>query len=451
MSSAHVDMIHGPTFKKIIVFALPVIASGVLQLLFNAADVIVVGQFAGANALAAVGSTTSLINLLINLFIGLSIGASVLLGQYIGANDYDNASETVHTAIALSILGGIVMIFIGFFLSKPLLQMMDTPNEVINLSVLYMRIYFVGMPAFMLYNFGAALLRAIGDTKHPLYFLTLAGVVNVILNLFFVTQLHMSVEGVALATIISQAISAALIILSLIKSDGFMQLNVHKIHFYGHKVRQMLRIGLPAGLQGILFSISNVLIQSSINSFGPTVMAGNTAASNIEGFVYTAMNALYQTNLSFTSQNKGAYKYKRCDRILLQCLALVTLVGLALGVGAYAAAPTLLRLYNSDPNVIQFGITRLWYISVPYFLCGLMDVMVGSLRGLGASILPMLVSLTGVCIFRVIWIFTVFQSVRTLESLYISYPISWIITALSHFICYIVLRIRINHKKSSQA
>ena len=446
MSSVRVDMIHGPTLKKIIVFALPVIASGVLQLLFNAVDIIVVGQFSGQNALAAVGSTSSLINLLVNLFIGLSIGASVLLGQYIGAHDYENASETVHTAMALSILGGVIMIFVGFFLARPLLEMMDTPPEVIDLSVLYMRIYFVGMPAFMIYNFGAALLRAIGDTKHPLYFLTIAGVINAILNVFFVTQLSMSVDGVAYATIISQAVSAVLIVISLMHSDGFMHLDFKKVHFYGHKVRQMLRIGLPAGLQGIVFSISNVLIQSSVNSFGPTVMAGNTAASNIEGFVYTAMNALYQTNLSFTSQNKGAQEYKRCDRILLQCLFIVTIVGLVLGVGAYVASPVLLRLYNSDPTVIHYGTIRLSFISVPYFLCGIMDVFVGSLRGLGSSILPMIVSLSGACLFRTIWIYTIFANVGTIQSLYISYPISWLLTASVHMLCYIALRIKINRQ-----
>lgn len=450
MSSVRVDMIHGPTLKKIIVFALPVIASGVLQLLFNAVDIIVVGQFSGQNALAAVGSTSSLINLLVNLFIGLSIGASVLLGQYIGAHDYENASETVHTAMALSILGGVIMIFVGFFLARPLLEMMDTPPEVIDLSVLYMRIYFVGMPAFMIYNFGAALLRAIGDTKHPLYFLTIAGVINAILNVFFVTQLSMSVDGVAYATIISQAVSAVLIVISLMHSDGFMHLDFKKVHFYGHKVRQMLRIGLPAGLQGIVFSISNVLIQSSVNSFGPTVMAGNTAASNIEGFVYTAMNALYQTNLSFTSQNKGAQEYKRCDRILLQCLFIVTIVGLVLGVGAYVASPVLLRLYNSDPTVIHYGTIRLSFISVPYFLCGIMDVFVGSLRGLGSSILPMIVSLSGACLFRTIWIYTIFANVGTIQSLYISYPISWLLTASVHMLCYIGLRIKINHQLSKK-
>lgn len=440
MKGSRMDMVHGPTFSKIIVFSVPLMLSGILQLLFNAADIVVVGQFSGSNSLAAVGSTSALINLLVNLFIGISIGSSVLLGRYVGANDYDNAHETVETSIALSLVAGVLMIFVGVFLAKPLLVLMDTPAEVLDLAVLYMRIYFVGMPSFMLYNFGAALLRAIGDTKRPLYFLTIAGVVNVILNLFFVIVLKMNVAGVALATIISQTVSAILILLSLMHSDGFMRLNIKELHFYGHKVKAMLRIGLPAGLQGTIFSISNVLIQSSINSFGPLVMAGNTAASNIEGFVYTAMNSIYQTNLSFASQNMGAKQYHRVDKILIQCLGIVTIIGLVLGMGAYLLGTPLLSIYNNNPEVIGYGLNRLSVVSASYFLCGLMDVMVGSLRGMGYSIMPMIVSLTGACLFRIIWIFTIFQVMHTQFILYVSYPISWILTFGVHLICYFVVR-----------
>lgn len=433
-------MCHGPLFSKIIMFAIPLILSGVLQLLFNAADIVVVGRFTGSHALAAVGSTSSLINLLVNLFIGVSVGANVLLGRFCGAQDYKNASETVHTAIYIAIWGGVIMIFAGLILARPLLELMGTPMDVIDLSVLYMRIYFIGMPAFMIYNFGAAILRAVGDTKRPLYFLTVAGVVNVLFNLLFVIVFKMGVAGVALATIISETISAGLIILSLMQSDGILRLHLKEMKFHKDKVAGMLKIGLPAGLQGMIFNISNVLIQSSVNSFGSVVMAGNTAASNIEGFVYTSMNAIYQTSLSFTSQNMGAKQYHRIDKILLQCLGVVTAVGLVLGVGAFLCGHTLLGIYSSSEDVITHGISRLSVVSASYFLCGIMDVMVGSLRGMGYSIMPMLVSLTGACLFRVIWIFTIFQMEHTLFSLYISYPISWILTFSAHVICYLVVR-----------
>lgn len=438
--SYEMDMCHGPLFSKIIVFAIPLILSGVLQLLFNAADIVVVGRFTGSHALAAVGSTSSLINLLVNLFIGVSVGANVLLGKFCGAQDYKNASETVHTAIYIAIWGGVIMIFAGLILARPLLELMGTPMDVIDLSVLYMRIYFIGMPAFMIYNFGAAILRAVGDTKRPLYFLTVAGIINVLFNLLFVIVFKMGVAGVALATIISQTISAGLILLSLMQSEGILRLQLKEMKFHKDKVVGMLKIGLPAGLQGMIFNISNVLIQSSVNSFGSVVMAGNTAASNIEGFVYTSMNAIYQTSLSFTSQNMGAKQYHRIDKILLQCLGVVSVVGLVLGVGAFLCGHTLLGIYSSSEDVITHGISRLSVVSASYFLCGIMDVMVGSLRGMGYSIMPMLVSLTGACLFRVIWIFTVFQMEHTLFSLYISYPISWMLTITAHVICYLVVR-----------
>ena len=443
MRSYQVDMCNGPIFKKLIIFAIPLILSGCLQLLFNAADIIVVGRFTGSEALAAVGSTSALINLLVNLFIGISVGANVVLGKYIGARDDENASKTVHTAIFISIVGGILMIFIGFFFSKPLLELMATPEDVIDLSSLYMRIYFVGMPFFMLYNFGAAILRSIGDTKRPLYFLLISGIINVLFNLFFVIVFHMGVAGVALATIISEGISAILILLCLKHMDGPLHFELKDMRFHKELALKMLEVGLPAGLQGIIFSISNVLIQSSVNSFGSVVMAGNTAASNIEGFVYTSMNAVYQTSLSFTSQNFGAKKFDRIDKILLECLGIVTVVGLVLGQGAYFFGQQLLSIYTKDKHVIAFGIERLSVISATYCLCGMMDTLVGSLRGVGYSILPMLMSLTGVCVFRVVWIFTVFKALHTQFSLYVSYPISWVITIFAHTICFLVVRKRI--------
>ncbi len=438
--SYQIDMSQGPLLKKILMFSIPLILSGILQLLFNAADIVVVGRFTGSHALAAVGSTSALINLLINLFVGVSVGTNVLLGKYIGARDDENASQTVHTALFIAIFGGIFMMILGFVLARPLLEMMSTPSDVIGLSSLYMQIYFMGMPVFMVYNFGAAILRSVGDTKRPLYFLTVAGIVNVILNMIFVIVFKMGVAGVATATIISQAISAILILLSLRNADGPIHFQFHDLKFYKDKGFAMLRIGLPAGLQGMIFSISNVLIQSSVNSFGSVAMAGNTAASNIEGFVYNSMNSIYQTSLSFTSQNMGAKQYHRVDRILWICIGVVSIVGLVMGQGGYLFGRQLLSIYSSDPEVISFGIQRMSYVCAPYFLCGIMDVLVGSLRGIGYSILPMIVSLSGACLFRIIWIFTIFESVHTLPSLYISYPISWILTASIHFICYMMLR-----------
>ena len=434
------DMCNGPLLSHIIIFALPLMLSGILQLLFNAADIIVVGRFTGSEALAAVGSTSSLINLLVNLFLGISVGGNVLMARYCGARDERNARETVHTAICISIIGGILMIFIGNLLARPLLEWMGTPADVIDLSVVYMRIYFIGMPAFITYDFGAALLRAVGDTRRPLYFLFAAGAVNVVLNLFFVIQLGMGVDGVAWATVISECVSAGLIIRSLMKENGAMKLHLTKLRIVSGKLTQIVRVGLPAGMQGAIFSISNVLIQSSVNSFGSIAMAGNTASSNIEGFVYTAMNAVYQTSLSFTSQNLGGEKFSRIDKIKNICLGVVTVVGLVLGWGAVLGGHQLLGIYSSDPEVLSFGMRRLRIICGTYFLCGLMDCMVGSLRGMGYSVIPMFVSLTGACAFRVFWIFTIFAVNRTLEVLYLSYPVSWIITAASHMVTYYIVR-----------
>lgn len=444
--SYEIDMCNGPLLGKLLIFSGPLILSGILQLLFNAADIVVVGRFTGSHALAAVGSTSALINLLVNLFIGLSIGTNVLVARYYGAKKEKEVSNTVHTSIMTAIIGGIFMIFVGVLLARPLLELTGTPDNVINHSVLYMRIYFAGMPAFMIYNFGAAILRAIGDTKRPLYFLIVAGVINVIFNLIFIIVFDMGVAGVATATVISQVISAVLILICLTKVDGMCHLDLKKLTIHGDKLIQMLKIGLPAGMQGIVFSISNVLIQSSVNSFGSIAMAGNTAASNIEGFVYTSMNAIYQTALSFTSQNMGAGNYKRINQILVRCLAIVSVIGLVLGNGAYLFGHQLLSIYSSDPQVIKYGLSRMAIISCTYFLCGIMDVMVGSIRGLGYSIMPMIVSLTGACAFRVLWIFTVFQWQHTLFILYISYPLSWILTAGVHIICY-----RIVYKKMSRA
>lgn len=434
--SYEMDMCRGPLLGKLLVFAFPLMLSGILQLLFNAADIVVVGRFAGSQALAAVGSTGAVSNLIINAFIGLSIGANVLVARSVGAGQQEEASRAVHTSILLSLICGAALVALGVVLARPLLELMGTPEDVIEMSTVYMRIYFCGMPVVMLYNFGAAILRSVGDTKRPLYFLIVAGVINVLLNLFFVVVLGMDVDGVALATVLSQAVSAGLIVLCLARMEGPCRLNLKRLHIDKDKMIQIARIGLPAGLQGCVFSLSNVLIQSSVNSFGSVAMAGNTSASNIEGFVYTGMNAVYQTALSFTSQNLGAGQYKRIGKVMRLCLALVCSVGLFMGLTAYLFRAPLLSLYSSDPAVIQYGGMRMLFICTLYFLCGVMDVMAGMMRGMGYSLAPMIVSLTGACGLRVLWIFTIFASYRTLPSLYLSYPISWAVTALAHLGCY---------------
>lgn len=434
------DMCNGPVLKKILIFSIPLMLSGVLQLLFNAADIIVVGRFAGSQSLAAVGSTTALINLLINIFIGLSVGANVVVARAYGGRRDKDVSEAVHTAIAVSIVSGVILIVMGFVFSRLMLELMGTPDDVIDKAVLYMRIYFAGMPVVMLYNFGSAILRAVGDTRRPLYFLTIAGVVNIVLNLFFVIVMHMDVAGVALATVISQCISSGLVLRCLAKSEGGLKLELSKIKIHRKKMFQIFKIGLPAGMQGAIFSVSNVLIQSSVNSFGSIAMAGNAASANIEGFVYNAMNAVYQTNLSFTSQNIGGKKYTRVNKILFTCLGTVTAVGMILGFGAYAIGEELLRIYSTDPEVIRYGMLRMSIIATTYFTCGWMDTLVGSLRGIGYSVLPMIVSLTGACGLRILWIFTIFAQQKTLTSLYISYPVSWVITASVHMLCYFLIK-----------
>ena len=446
--SYEIDMCNGPLLGKILLFSVPLMMSGILQLLFNAADIIVVGRFAGSSALAAVGSTSSLINLLINVFVGLSVGVNVLVAKYYGGRRDKDVSETVHTAVTTSIFSGLFLIVLGCAAARPLLHLMGTPDDVLAQAVLYMRIFFLGMPALMVYNFGAAILRAIGDTRRPLYFLFAAGVVNVALNLFFVIGLGMGVDGVGWATVISEHISAFLVVKSLMDAPGALKLSFKNLRIYPKKLKRIVKIGLPAGMQGAIFSISNVLIQSSVNSFGSIAMAGNTASANIEGFVYTAMNAVYQTNLSFTSQNLGGRRYSRINKIMYICLGVVTVVGITLGTAAVLGGNMLLGIYSSDPEVLRYGMLRLGIICGTYFLCGIMDCMVGSLRGLGYSIIPMFVSLTGACGFRVVWVFTVFAAFRSLDVLYLSYPVSWAITAAAHMITFRKIRRKIPRQDS---
>ena len=445
--SYEMDMCNGPLVGKILLFAFPLMLSSVLQLLFNAADIVVVGRFTGAEALAAVGATSALINLLVNVFMGLSIGTNVLTAQGYGARNEKGVQDTVHTSIMLSLVCGVLLIVIGVFLAAPLLELMGTPDNVLGHAALYMRIYFIGMPALLVYNFGAAILRAVGDTRRPLYYLLFSGIINEILNLIFVIIFKMGVAGVATATVVSETISAGLVLRCLMKSEGMFQLHMGKLRIKKQKALQIVRIGLPAGLQGASFAISNVLIQSSINSFGSVAMAGNTAAGNLEGFVYTSMNAVYQTNLSFTSQNMGAGNWKRMKKILGICLVFVSVVGLVMGRGFVFFGHQLLGIYSSDPEVIQYGINRMQVICGTYLLCGIMDVLVGSMRGMGYSFVPMIVSLVGACGLRILWIFTVFQWHRSLFVLYLSYPITWILTALAHTVCWY----KIIHKRERQA
>ncbi len=428
-------MCSGTVMDKLLMFALPLMLSSILQLMFNAADVIVVGRFVGHEALAAVGSTTALVNLMINLFMGFSVGTNVLVARYCGAGQTRDANEVVHTSVMFSILCGILLIFIGGFFAKPILTLMGTPDDVLDQAALYIRVYFAGMPIIMLYNFGTAILRAVGDTRRPLYYLIAAGILNVCLNLFFVTRLHMGVEGVALATVISQILSAGLVVRCLMMSTGAYKLEIKKLRITKKKLSQIVRIGLPAGMQGMVFSFSNVLIQSSINLFGSVAMAGSTAAANIEGFVYMAMNAFHQTAISFVSQNFGAGRLDRVKRVSVLCIISVSVTGLVLGMSAYLFGSKLLQIYSSDAEVIGYGMIRLMYICAPYLLCGIMDTLVGCIRGLGYSFLPMIVSLAGACGLRVIWIFTVFRVHQSLATLYVSYPITWAITAAVHLIC----------------
>lgn len=437
-----INTTEGVIFPKILSFTFPLILSSVLQLLFNTVDMVVAGRFAGKTALAAIGSTSSLINLLVNVFLGLSVGANVLVARFFGSGQKKDVHETVHTAVTLSLIGGVILTFIGVIFAPKILILMGTPETVIKDSSLYIRIYFLGMPVQMLYNFGAAILRSVGDTKRPLTYLTIAGAINAVCNVFFITVLGMGVDGVALATVLSQAISAFLVARCLMRTEECYKLEIKKLRIYKEKLLQILRLGLPAGFQGAIFSISNVLIQSSINSFGEDAMAGSTAASNLEGFVYVSMNAVYHTCLSFTSQNYGAKKFDRIRKIFAECLGLVIVIGAILGTLAYVFGPNLLAIYAGDNDkdvVIHYGMIRAQVIMLSYFTCGIMEVCVGAIRGLGYSIMPMIVSLLGACGLRIVWIFTVFKYVNSLRCLYLSYPISWVVTFTAHMICLVIV------------
>ena len=434
-----IDMCNGTIMDKLISFAFPLMLSGILQLMFNAVDIIVVGRFSGSQALAAVGSTTALINVFVNLFIGISLGANVLAARFYAAGREEEMSQTVHTAITLALISGVAMAFVGVLFAKGALELMGTPDDVIGQSTLYMRIYFMGMPFFMLYNYGAAILRAVGDTKRPLFFLIISGCINAGLNLILVIGFHLDVAGVAIATIISQCVSCILVLRCLCRTQGSYQLHFSKLSINGAYLKQIFQVGIPAGIQSTVINFSNALLQSSVNSFGATAMAGYTAANNLLGFLYVSVNSITQACMSFTSQNFSVGKYKRMDRVLMDCLILSVSVAAVLGCSAYFFGAQILTIYTKEPDVIACGLEILSITTVPYFLCGIMEVMCGMVRGLGKSWLPMFVTGVGACLSRIIWIYTIFQVHHTPEVLYSSYPMSWILTLSMHAVCFFVI------------
>ena len=446
-------MVNGPLLKSVIVYTLPIIFTGILQLLFNAADLVVVGRFRGSVCVAAVGSTGALINLIINMFIGLSVGAGVTVAQAKGAGSGKDMHKAVHTSILTAIISGVILTAVGILLAGRLLILMDTPEEVLPLSTKYMRIYFAGILSSMVYNFGAAILRALGDTRGPLMFLTIAGIINVGLNVLFVLAFGMDVDGVAWATVITQSIAAVLVLASLSRRDDAAKLRFHKLRIYKESLFKIMKIGLPAGFQSVMFNISNVFIQSSVNSFhSVAVSSGNSAAGNIEGFVYVSMNAFHQTALNFAGQNVGAGKGRRTWRILLCCLGCVSVFGIVLGTLGYVFGRPLLSIYIVDSQeAIGYGMTRLAFICLPYFLCGLMDVTTGALRGMGSSFVPMVITVVGVCVLRMVWIFTIFSIPRfhTLEILYMSYIITWVISFIAQLIAFRVVYNKLNNTSAS--
>ena len=435
-----IDMCNGTIMDKLISFALPLMVSGILQLMFNAVDIIVVGRFSGSQALAAVGSTTALINVFTNLFIGVSLGANVLAARFYAAGKDKEMSETVHTAITLALVSGVVMAVVGLVFSRWALEIMGTPADVIDQSTLYMRIYFLGMPFFMVYNYGASILRAVGDTKRPLMFLVVAGVINAVLNMFLVIAFHMGVAGVAIATVISQMISCLLVLRCLYKTDSSYQLRFSRLCMKKFYLVQIFQVGIPAGIQSTVINFSNALLQSSVNSFGSTAMAGYTAANNVLGFLYASVNAVTQACMSFTSQNYGVGKYKRMDRVLLDCGILSFVIAFVLGCGSYIFGGEILKIYTEDPEVIRCGVEILSITTVPYFLCGIMDLFPGALRGMGHSGVPMILSIIGTVGTRIVWIFWIFPQNRSLYTLFISYPASWAITIVMQVICFIFVR-----------
>lgn len=446
-----IDMCSGTILDKLIAFSVPLILSGMLQLMFNAVDIVVVGRFTGSQALAAVGATTALINVFTNLFIGISLGANVLAARYYASGRTHEMGLAVHTAIALAAVSGVVMACVGVLFSRSALGMMGTPDDVLPLSALYMKIYFCGMPFFMLYNYGAAILRAVGDTKRPLLFLIIAGITNACLNLFLVIVFHLGVAGVAIATVTAQMISCVLVLRCLMTTDAPYRLRLRSLRIHRTYLLQICRVGIPAGIQSTVINISNALLQSSVNSFGSTAMAGYTAANNIFGFLYMTVNSITQGCMSFTSQNYGAGQKKRMDRIFLNCLFLTVIVSCTLGVAANLFGRSILGIYTSQPDVVACGVEILLYTTLTYGFCGVMDLFPGALRGMGYSFVPMILSIIGTVGMRFFWIFVVFPQHRSLKVLFISYPASWVFTIVMQVVCFYFVRKRVHRRISSVA
>lgn len=433
------NMTEGRLFGKIVAYTVPIIFSGILQLLFNAVDLIVVGHFCGELSLAAVGATGSLVSLLVNLFIGISVGSGICVARALGAGNREEVENAVHTTIPLALISGVLLTAIGVPVAPMLLKLMDTPDNVLPLSTVYVQIYFGGIIFNMIYNFGAAILRATGDTQGPLIYLTVSGVANAVLNVFFVTVFHMNVAGVALATLISHAISAALVMINLMRRTDICRFNPKKMRIRKASLLQIARIGIPSGVQSSLFSISNVIIQSSLNSFGDIAMSGVAAAANIEGFIYTSQNSFMHTTQNFVSQNYGAKKFNRILKIFGISFITVTVVGFSLGLAVNLIGAPLLSIYIKDSaEAIGYGLIRFKYVALLYFMCGIMEVIAGAIRGLGVSVAPMISSLVGACLFRIVWIYTVFAENHTLECLYVSYPISWGLTICANLILFVI-------------
>lgn len=443
------DMTTGPFFKKILIFSIPLMLTGVLQLIYNAADVMVVGRFAGSESLAAVGSTSSLVNLIINLFVGLSTGAGVVTSRHIGANATERITKSVHTAMAISIISGFAVGIFGFFLSGKFLALMGTPKNILPLATLYLKIYFLGAPGSLVYNFGASIVRSTGDTKRPLIILGFTGIINVVLNIVLVVGFHFNVVGVAIATIVAQYISAALIVIRLKSIDNACRLNFKKIKIHKKELKEIVKIGLPAGLQSSLFSFSNVLIQSTINSFGSVAMAGNTAAQNADAIIYTCTNAVAQTAMTFTSQNMGAKKYENIRKIYFMCMGFALVISICFGAIGLIFPEQIIGIFTTEAEVIEIGKHRLFVMMTTYFICSLMDVSGCQIRGMGKSIEPMIITLLGACGIRVLWLYTGFPLKKELWNLYLSYPISWLITFIGLFICFFVFEKRTKKHSAS--
>ena len=441
-----IDMCNGTIMDKLVSFAIPLMVSGILQLMFNAVDIIVVGRFSGSQALAAVGSTTALINVFTNLFIGVSLGANVLAARFYAAGKAKEMSETVHTSVTLALVSGVAMAAVGLVFSRWALEIMGTPADVIDQSTLYMRIYFLGMPFFMLYNYGAAILRAVGDTRRPLLFLVVAGVTNAVLNMILVIVFHLGVAGVAIATIISQLISCILVLRCLYMTDSSYQLRFSRLCMKKFYLVQIFQVGIPAGVQSTVINISNALLQSSVNSFGSTAMAGYTAANNILGFLYASVNEVTQACMSFTSQNYGVKKTKRMDRVLVDCIILSILIATVMGGAFYVFGPQILSVYNKEPDVIKSGMEILSFTTLTYFLCGIMDLFPGAMRGMGRSGVPMILSIIGTVGTRIFWIYVVFPRNRALDVLFISYPVSWGLTIAMQVCCFIIVRRKVHRE-----